>query len=244
MGSRVSGYWRQNHRANGVVFDGSADYITRSSSFSGAADSKLLTGSFWYKSNRNGSFETILEGYVSTTARFQLFKRDNNRISFIGFNSAGTIIWNAADTISSHEIADGWVHTCFSIDLTNSSLRHIYNNDVSDYATSSTYTNDTIDFTLDSWRFGGNIGPGYTSGEFANVLFWPGVYLDLSVTANRRLFISAAAKPVNPAVAIQALGTPLIALYGDTAAWHTNKGSGGGFTLTGSLGTSSPGPSG
>ena len=77
----------------------------------------------------------------------------------------------------------------------------------------------------------------------ADLMMWPGTYLDFSVEANRRLFISAAGKPVDPAVAVAALGTPIVRFSGPTASWHTNKGSGGGFTENGALTDASTSPS-
>jgi hypothetical protein len=61
-----------------------------------------------------------------------------------------------------------------------------------------------------------------------------GAVIDFSVEANRRQFITAEGKPADPA------GWPSggqVQMYGPVAEWHTNKGTGGGFTVTaGALG--------
>jgi hypothetical protein len=59
-----------------------------------------------------------------------------------------------------------------------------------------------------------------------------------SVEANRRLFITADGKPTNPALWPSG---GQVQFYGAVDDWHTNKGTGGGFTLTGAL-TAGTGP--
>ena len=61
--------------------------------------------------------------------------------------------------------------------------------------------------------------------------------------ATRRLFIDGDGKPVNPSEATAQLGTPTILFSGDAASFITNQGSGGAFTLSGSLTDASTSPS-
>jgi len=70
-------------------------------------------------------------------------------------------------------------------------------------------------------------------------------FVDLSIEANRRKFIDAIGKPVDLGVdGSTPTGTaPLIFLSGTTIDWHTNKGSGGGFTEVGALTTATTSPS-
>ncbi len=79
--------------------------------------------------------------------------------------------------------------------------------------------------------------------EYADFQVYPGVTADLSVEATRRLFISDTGKPVDPAVAIAALGQPAILFSGDATTFGTNQGTGGTFTLTGNLTNASTSPS-
>lgn len=60
---------------------------------------------------------------------------------------------------------------------------------------------------------------------------------------DRRNFIDADGKPVAPTVAIAAYGTPTVALIGNASAFLTNQGTGGAFTLTGSLTNAATSPS-
>jgi len=81
------------------------------------------------------------------------------------------------------------------------------------------------------------IGDPFT-GDMADFSFWPNTSVivggDIPL-ATRRLFIDASNKPVDPATAIATLGTPPILFSGDHTTFPTNQGSGGAFSLTGSL---------
>ncbi len=79
--------------------------------------------------------------------------------------------------------------------------------------------------------------------DMANLMIWYGTAIDWTVEANRRKIIDAGGKPVDPAEAVLAFGTPTVMLTGDATAFQTNEGSGGSFSLTGSLTNASTSPS-
>ncbi len=79
--------------------------------------------------------------------------------------------------------------------------------------------------------------------DMANFLMWYGQVIDWSVEANRRFIVDASGKAVDPALAIAHFGTPTVAFIGDATAFQTNQGSGGSFTLSGSLTDASTSPS-
>lgn len=90
------------------------------------------------------------------------------------------------------------------------------------------------------------IGLSDASGEpldMANFLMWYGQAIDWSVEVNRRFIIDASGKPVDPALAIAEFGAPTVALTGDATAFQANQGSGGSFSLSGSLTNASTSPS-
>ena len=78
--------------------------------------------------------------------------------------------------------------------------------------------------------------------QIADFMMWTGVSLDTSVIANRRLFIDAAGNPVNPDVAIAALGTPVYHFSGPASGIATNLGSAGNPTKAGTVTDYTPGP--
>ena len=133
-----------------------------------------------------------------------------------------------------------------SFDMSDTGKRWLYVNDVSDLATINTYTDDVIDFTVADWAIGANPdGNNKLVGDLAELWFAPGVYIDLSVVANRRKFRTAAGKPayLGPTGAIPTGTAPLIYMSGATASWESNNGTGGGFTEHGALADASISPS-
>jgi hypothetical protein len=95
------------------------------------------------------------------------------------------------------------------------------------------------------YLFDDTFGDSFT-GDIADLRIMPGVNLltdgDISETT-RRLFIDALGKPVNPAVATAALGAPSMLFSGNADTFGTNRGTGGAFTLTGSLTNAGSSPS-
>jgi hypothetical protein len=85
---------------------------------------------------------------------------------------------------------------------------------------------------------------GKTNACLAEVYINLAEYVDLSVEANRRKFISSAGKPVNlGASGSVPTGTaPIMYFKGPASAFPTNLGTGGNFTVTGTLTDGSTNP--
>lgn len=216
-------------------FNGSNVYLTRDGGLTGAADSKQLTISFWIKRNTSTGFQSIITatntlGGGDYQSRFELRDTTNFFAWFI-LNSAGTTILQVETT--SAIPFDEWTHIIGSFDLTSTSKRWVYVNGVLDAATYTTYTNDTGDFTKADWAVGGwpNGGNLY-DGDIADLWFAPGVYIDLSIEANLRKFVTASRGRVDLGDDgdIPTGSSPLVFLSGPFNGWVVNKGTGGGFT--------------
>ena len=81
-------------------------------------------------------------------------------------------------------------------------------------------------------------------GDMADLRIMIGQYVDFSVEANRRLFIDASGKPVDPVTTTATLGGPGCVLFsGDATGFAVNQGTGGAFSLTGTLTNASTSPS-
>lgn len=140
-------------------------------------------------------------------------------------------------------VAASWQHILFSLNTNlDSGLKEIalYVNDV---LKSPTLTDGEAAFTNDFsgvpfFCFGDTAG---IVGDVADVWISQQSLLTAGAIAeaDRRKFISAGGKPVDPA------GFPsgLILFSGNAAAFATNQGTGGAFTLTGSLTDASTSPS-
>lgn len=141
-----------------------------------------------------------------------------------------------------------WRHILASWDLAVPGARHLYINDVSDIS-ATIFTNDTIDYTLGDWTIGRRAWlAGFFDGCLAETVFHLG-YLDLSVEANRRKFITASGKPVNLGDdgSLPFGAAPIVyqrRRVGEAVAnFATNRGSGGNFSISGSLSAGSTSPS-
>jgi hypothetical protein len=219
-----------SYAATPVNFDGST-YLARGTDLTGVSDNKVWSGSMWLRlAATSGVF---YRAFNATDDKYALmfFDSDGGRLSLFAKNAAGTIILElrlpCTDT--------NWHHYLWSLDLANAGTRHAYIDDVS-AGTWPTYTDDTTDFSAGDLGWGAfPTGANPFSGDMAdNWVRFGGSVIDFSVEANRRQFITAEGKPANPT------GWPSggqAQLYGDMPAWHTNKGSGGGFTVAaGALG--------
>lgn len=225
------------YQPNAVKFDGANDYLTRGADLTSAADSKSGIFSAWIRlDGGDATLQTVLANLLSS-ARFSVTRTAANKFRFLGKNSAGTNILDQATT-ATYLASAKWVHVLAAWDLA-ATTAYIYINDTAD-VTSTTKTNDTIDYVTatPNWSIGSETdGTNKSYAGIAELYFAPGQYLDLSNSTNRRKFIDASGLPVS-------LGSdgstptgsqPAIYLKGDSAAFGANSGSGGNFTVNGTL---------
>lgn len=222
---------------------GSPEWLTRGAGFTGAADSKQLTISVWLAKRTVDSVNYRILTSDNSVAFLQFYIGAGNKLTLTVPGTGGTNVISVTAT-TDYLASDGWVHTLISFDLSNSSNRFYYRDDVAQSPTWGTYTDAVMDFTLSDWGVCALVGGSQSrSMDIADLQIWFGQYLDLSIEANRRLFIDANGKPVDPATAIAVLGTPTLQLTDPAPASYINLGSGGGMTInSGPLfaGTDSP----
>ena len=219
------------YTAQGVQFDGTNDYLSKNTDLTGNANSKLWTVSFWF--NKDVSVEDKIYGAdldkviinMASNDKIQVKARDVSNNTDLNISSATAISKNA------------WHHCLFSVDMANTANRHLFIDDVDDLLV-STYNNDTLDFTQPVHSIGATAAGAFKwGGDLADVWIDFGRYVDFSIVANRRLFITAGLCPVDLGDdgSIPFSAAPIMYFSGATAAWHTNKGDGGGFTENGAL---------
>jgi len=221
------------YAANGVNFDGTNDYLERGADLTGAADSKLFSGSIWFKRGDTGSTDNVLTGALR---RHEIFFHSGNSFRIVVKNSggAGVLEIRSATTFTSTAV---WYHVMWSVDMTDSGKRHFYVDGADDSPTWTKYINDTLDFTETNHAFGSRVGgANKTNACFADPWFAFGQYIDLSVAANRLKFYNAGSPVDLGSDGSTPTGTAAIIFFsGVTAGWETNDGSGGGFTENGAL---------
>lgn len=243
--NRLSGFGyivAKPFQVNAVHFDGTSDYLTRGGGLTGAADSKVGTISAWI--NLTGGNGAVMAVVASEGVTFGLTRLDTSELRVRAENSAGTTIL-AAQTSNTYTDSSGWVHILSSWDLASTTV-YLYISDVVDLAsTPKTVTNDTIDYTVTNWSVGSYTNAnGKLNADLAD-LWFDDSYMNISLEANRRKFIDASGNPVNLGTtgANPTGSSPLVFMSGATDSWHTNKGTGGGFTENGALTTASTSPS-
>lgn len=220
------------YEALGVEFDGTNDFLTKSSGLTGASDSKLFSGSFWFKKITVATNQVIL--HFDEYGDGPDF-RTSDEIRIHAFDTTGTPALKINTTGDSD--TDSWHHCMWSVDMADTGKRHLYLDDVSDL-TVVDYEDQILDFTQTSWTIGArNDGSRPVGACMADLWLAPAQYIDLSVESKRRKFISSLGFPVNLGLnGSRPTGVaPLLFFSGETVNWHTNKGSGGGFTEQGAL---------
>ena len=214
-----------------VTFDGTNDILTRGADLTGASDTPSFFISCWVKRIGGiGSAQVIFAddvGYLNATFNTA------NKFHVVLYQEAGDT--QITNILSSNTIVadNNWHHLMASV---NGSTQHMYIDNVS-VLTSSVNTSGDI-----FWEKPIAVG-AYTGGsaklnaDIADLIV-DDTYIDLSNSTNREKFISATGEPVNPGSdGATAMGaSPLIYLNSNAlATWHTNSGTGGGFTENGAL---------
>jgi len=174
--------------AEGVSFDGVSDYMSRSTDLVGNVDSKTFTFSCWVYGAEisyplySPSFSYYVQLYV-----------ENGLFKMYGYG--GTTV-RLAMTAGCPVSINTWNHILVSVDLANTANRYVYINDVPMAPSWGTYSNVALSFTdvSGSLIFDNTGGRGRGQGRLSN-LFLDYTYRDLSIEANRRLFITADGKP-------------------------------------------------
>ena len=214
-----------------VSFDGTNDYLKRTSDMTGNADGKTWTFSAWVYNT--GVSQNIYSTYQS---RFQVICQGNYFTI-----SAKSTTEDAMFASYPNAPLNTWNHILISCNQASTSQRHIYINGVA-HTTFNTYVNGNIDFT-ETQHYIGAANSNHINklkGRLAHV-YLDKTYRDLSVTSNRRLFITADGKPADSDT-LSALNPIMYMPLIDAATAGSNSGTGGDFTAVGTLATAERGP--
>jgi len=178
--------------ATGVSFDGVSDYMSRSSDLVGNTDSKTFTFSCWVYEPTAGA-RLFMSSTVGGEQGFQV-KMGSTGVIITAHNTSGDSILSATPTVS--QPLNTWYLLSISIDLSDTNKRHIFvgDTDVTSLTTWTTYVDDVIDFTQETKSISAWEASAQSKNRLSN-LFLDYTYRDLSIEANRRLFITADGKP-------------------------------------------------
>lgn len=228
-------------------FDG-ASRLYRATDFTGNADSATGIFSCWVRFDGNPFLmEVIADRNASALQEFIIYT-NANRITLFA-SDGGSNSMNVSGTVTSLTTG-AWYHWLLS--WNTASGAQVYLNDVSEAPSVSITAPFNIDYAKTTeWAVGAAPNGGASvNGGIAEVYFAPGQYLDFSIISNRRKFISAGGRPVYMGSdGAWPTGTaPLVYLHladGETASnFATNNGTGGNFSVVGTLTTYGSSPSG
>ena len=226
----VSGY-----ATTAVTFD--TDYITNASP-TGIADSTKFTCSGWVKPAADGGFQSYL---YTLDGRFGFIRHSDNRLSISSQSTSGATLFSNYINATPFLAASGWTHFAISRD-SGINRWQVYINGVED--TFGTWVAGTMDFTAaGGMRFGANnSATNFLNSDIADFYFNIGESLDLSTDITK--FI-ASGKPVDlGADGSTPTGTaPIIFFKGNATTFPDNLGTGGAFTVTGTLANATTSPS-
>ncbi len=240
-------HWRRaqtvaaGYHANATHFDGST-VVTRASALSGVVAAKIGILSFWMRVTANeAAFRRIYS--QSTNAHF-VAQIGSDGILFFQGQDTGDVNRLQITATTPIFIANGWVHALAAWDVA-SSVATFYLSNASDLASAST-SNANIDYVDTQINVGAhNETPILAfTGDIADFYFNYAETLDMTNGTNRAKFISGG-KPVSlGADGSTPTGTqPGLYLGNAAATFQTNLGSGGNFTVVGSLTDASTSPS-
>lgn len=230
-----------------------APYVAKAVHFDGStylyinplvvSDSPVLSASMWIKTSllkTNGLFDFDPNNNAAPDLSI-----DNNHNAFNFYeNQNGGIFFG--DTKADSFTPDGrWHHILFFVDTNHAGADKIVQMYLDDQPLNFSGGSQSLaafsmlmanlDFAVPDTP--ADFGTPLFTGHIADVYIAPGQFIDFSVEANRRKFISADGKPVDLGSNCSTpTGTaPAVCFSGNASSFGTNKGTGGAFTLTGTL---------
>lgn len=236
---------------SGADFDGTNDFMTTGAGLTGAADGKVGTVMLWFRlDGGDGTSMTIFQACTTVggaVSHWRIRRESTNLISIIGNNAAGTIILSIS-TAATYTANATWRQLLASWNLATAAA-HIYVSDVSDL-TSTTLTDDSIDYTVADWAIGAQANGGTKFNGCLSEVYLALEYVDLSSSTNRAKFITGVtAKPMylgtdgSVPTGTAAIVYQRVVAGAAVTTFATNKGTGGNFTITGTLDLASTSPS-
>lgn len=217
---------------NAVQFDGTNDYLVRGAGLTGAADTKVGIMSVWLDmAGGDGSVHTIFRDDIN--GLIQITRTTGNKLSLRLVDPTITIVSLELVTTTNIVAASGWQHICAAWNV-GAAYAKIFVNGADDTG-SPTINNANVDWTRPDFAVGGSAaGVAKLNANVAQL------YLNTSETIDLAANISKFILDGNPVDmgsdgALVTGTAPRVFLDGPTANWHTNKGTGGGFTENGAL---------
>lgn len=224
-------------------YDGTNDYAARTTALAGIADSSTGTFSTWFRLDGGDAAEQRILAITDAgnSARFTVTRLSTNKIEVRGASTTAIILQMI--TTPTYIAGTTWRHILASWTLGATS--HIYIDDAIPSLDTNTATAGSLNVNNPNVTYGSRWNSGAYDARWNGCLcetLFHTTYLDLSVESNRRKFRTANGRPAFlGADGSLPLGVQPL-LYAPNGDPSTNAGSGGNFTVTGSLDAASTVP--
>lgn len=235
------------YQANSVQFDGTNDYLRRTSSFAGGT----TTGtqgilSIWVNYRGGDGSQQIL--WAQDGGFGDLARRADNTYRLFLYNTAGTVVSLDVTSSTTYTSTSGWHNLLISWNIANgSSAVYLYVNGSDARGPTSVSSSQTLQYQQLVLSFGArqNGSGGKLNADVADFYFGTTAGLDLSRSSNVALFYSGG-RPVNlgSSMAIPTGVPPLIG-FGSThtyTTWEQNVSGYGDYTVVGALSSGATSP--
>ena len=228
------------YQASAVTFGGGTTLVNSSLT---STDNNFVSFAGWFKPTL-GDFTSAAVPFVvdpsGSYLTFVEFGGIHAQITYTPSGASANAEFVYDSSFNPLLAAGAWCHIIGSFDGTGGSP-HACQMDANNATSTLTPDDDNVTISplangLPFWVGGDGEGDPYF-GSMADFSFWPGVSFlesgDIIPTATLRLFIDAGGAPVDPPVAIAALGTPAVMLSGNASSFSLNTlGGSGAFTVT------------
>lgn len=211
-------------------------HLYRSNPLAGIEDKKTLSFSFFLQPDVANVRHCLLRcDQGSSGVLLEVSRLLENRVMVKALDASGILL----EFYTANIVTAGLFHICLSIDLSDTAKRACFINEVRSEYLWATYVNRTM--TLSS---GAPIAIGLTASGAAAPLdgklsefYFTTDYIDFSQEANRLKFRDAFGNPVDLTPQIEAgeIPNPAIYMRFDPANFGKNSGTGGDFTVNGTI---------
>jgi len=230
------------YTVQGITFNSpNAAYMT-TSSLTGIANGQKGILSTWLKLRGVGAYQIVFE--TMDDQSITMYFQPSGYLFVQLTNSAGTPIvsWTGHNVFST---SGGLSHVAMSWDTTVSRAQ-AYTDGLVDVNAPTVVSGGIINYAYGAVEMGGRTSASSMPfiGDIGDFYFNTAETMDLSVPANLAKFIDSSGNPVNLGTngATPTGSVPLIFLSGPSSTFANNLGSGGAFSLTGSISNGSTKP--
>lgn len=224
-----------NYAANATRFTTTTDILSRGSI--GSTDGTVGLISFWIKFNAGSGANKII--FTSSGGDFIIQKLASDAVRLTIYDTTATLSVNITSTATT--LANGsWHHVLVAWDSASSANCNFVVDGVAG-TTINTRISATLDYTWPSWFFSIDAANGLDA-DVCEVWIAPNEWLDITSPANVQKFRSASAKPVNLGSTgnLPTGNQPWVYFKNPFSSFGVNSGSGGNFTVGGTLDLATP----